>query len=547
MIPDKEHVLLNKIARLEHQVNILAEKARQADSDSQAKSDFLAMISHEIRTPMNGVMGLCELLLETDLDPRQSKFANLIQSSAESLLTLLNSLLDFSKIEADKMEIEIKEFDLKALLDEVVEVYKLSGKRKGLEVGLVLDPRICKTYQGDAYRIRQILFNLLGNAIKFTDTGMVLLNVSLDKAGQDWLRFTVVDNGIGIPKEKQARLFDPFSQVDSSSGRQYSGTGLGLSICKKLIELMGGKLGVDSEEGQGSSFWFTLRLKGLSCDTAQIGNAVAKDLSKNQTEHIEVPSQGKILLVDDNEVNRMVLEETFRKTNADITVAENGQQAIDFCTKQFFDLILMDCRMPLVDGYEATRKIRNHYEKQETPGTVIIALTADATSNAENKCQSVGMDGFLLKPLDTGKLQKILDSYLAEFNLDVTKKPVDRKGRSVKPVLGPEQVVDLQTLDKLCANIGDIKSVIGVFLRLLPRRLAELEEAVRHLDSKEIKSLAHTLKGSSSQFGAVGLAKLCAEAEEMAHENHLGGIEQLLARIQRTAAEVSKILEEQLD
>ena len=547
MIPDKEHVLLNKIARLEHQVNILAEKARQADSDSQAKSDFLAMISHEIRTPMNGVMGLCELLLETDLDPRQSQFANLIQSSAESLLTLLNSLLDFSKIEADKMEIEIKEFDLKALLDEVVEVYKLSGKRKGLEVGLVLDPRICKTYQGDAYRIRQILFNLLGNAIKFTDTGMVLLNVALDKAGQDWLRFTVVDNGIGIPKEKQARLFDPFSQVDSSSGRQYSGTGLGLSICKKLIELMGGKLGVDSEEGQGSSFWFTLRLKGFSCEIAQNGNADAKDMSKKQTEHSEAPPQGKILLVDDNEVNRMVLEETFRKTNADITVAENGQQAIDFCTKQFFDLILMDCRMPLVDGYEATRKIRNHYEEQETPGTVIIALTADATSNAENKCQSVGMDGFLLKPLDTGKLQNILDSYLAEFNLDVTKKPVDHKGGSVKPVLGSEQVVDLQTLDKLCANIGDIKTVIGVFLRLLPRRLAEFEEAVRHLDSKEIKSLAHTLKGSSSQFGAVGLARLCAEAEEMAHENHLGGVEQLLARIQRTAAEVSNILEEQLD
>lgn len=547
MIPDKEHELLNKIARLEHQVSILSEKARQADSDSQAKSDFLAMISHEIRTPMNGIMGLCELLLETDLEPRQSKFANLIQSSAESLLTLLNSLLDFSKIEADKMEIEIKEFDLKALLNEIVEVFKLSGTRKGLEVGLVLDPRICQTYLGDAYRIRQILFNLLGNAIKFTDTGMVLLNVTLDRAGQDWLRFTVVDNGIGIPKEKQARLFDPFSQVDSSSGRQYSGTGLGLSICKKLIELMGGKLGVESEEGQGSSFWFILPLKGLSCEKKQRGNAVATDRATNQTEQVEVPLRAKILLVDDNEVNRMVLEETFRKTNADITVAVNGQEAIDFCTNQFFDLILMDCRMPLVDGYEATRKIRNYYEEQQTPGTVIIALTADGTSTAKNKCQSVGMDGFLLKPLDTGKLQKILDRYLAEFNLDVTKKPVGPNGKSVHHAQVSEQVVDFQALDKLCANIGDLKKVIGVFLNLLPRRLAELEGAVRRLDSKEIKSLAHTLKGSSSQFGAVGLAKLCAEAEDMAHAKHLGGIEQLLARIQRTAAEVSKILEEQLD
>ncbi|RUM34604.1 MAG: hypothetical protein DSY50_06205 [Desulfobulbus sp.] len=547
MSPEKEQALRDKISRLEHQVSILAEKAKQSDSDSQAKSDFLAMISHEIRTPMNGVMGLCELLLETELNPRQNQFAKLIQSSAQNLLTLLNSLLDFSKIEAEKMTIEMKEFDLKELLEEVVEVHKLSGKRKGLEVGLVLDPRLCKFYQGDAYRIRQVLINLLGNAIKFTDEGMVLLNVAIDDMAKEWLRFTVVDNGIGIPKDKQATLFDPFSQVESPSDRQYSGTGLGLSICKKLIELMGGTLGVESEEGEGSSFWFTLRLVGSSCDRQTLvenANSAGQPLPSGHAADVMQPA--RVLLVDDNEVNRMVLEETFRKTNADITVAENGRQAVEFCQHQFFDLILMDCRMPVMDGFEATVQIRKQFKEKNLSGTVIIALTADATSTAENRCQAVGMDGFLLKPLNTSELQRALDVHLQSFKLDVSQRMYYPSTMRESPTKNPE-TVDLGALDKLCENIGDIKPVVIIFLRLLPRRMNELETAVKNLDSKGIESLAHTLKGSCSQFGATELANLCAEAESMARENRLTSMQEHFIKIQRSAEQVRKILEEQLE
>ena len=545
MTQDREQELTARIRALELQVQDLEGRARRADSDNQAKSDFLAMISHEIRTPMNGVIGLSELLLETELAPRQQQFSKLILSSARSLLTLINSLLDFSKIEADKMHLEIRPFDLQALLEEVITLYGLSGKRKGITVALDLEFTPEPKYLGDEFRIRQVLVNLLGNAIKFTDQGKVVLSVVTDPSALEWIRFTVTDTGVGIAPDKQDRLFDPFSQADSSVTRRYRGTGLGLTISRKLIELMGGTMGFSSEPGKGSSFWFTLHL--AQPDSAEIQQpttaAIATDGQETAVEDKTRPA--RILIVDDDETNRMVLEEIFRKTEAEVSCAENGKQAVELCEQQFFDLILMDCRMPVMDGFTAAGHIREQQRLRGRAGS-IIALTADGTRAAEKKCSEVGMDGYLLKPLDTLELQKVLNTILPDYKLNILPK---RSSEGAREAEGRElqSAVDLDVLQELCQNIGDIKPVVTIFLRLLPRRLQELEQAVAELDSEKIQSIAHTLKGSCSQFGAVGLAELCAEAEHMAKENNLNVIRQQFDRISRTAEEVAAILTEQLD
>ncbi len=554
MTTEQEKQLRREIDHLEDQVLLLEKKnadlegkARQADSVSQAKSDFLAMISHEIRTPMNGVIGLSELLLETELAPRQKQFAELILSSAHNLLILINSLLDFSKIEADKLLLEIKPFNLKEQLAEIMALYGLAGKRKGLDVKLELDPGLAECYMGDASRIRQVLVNLLGNAIKFTDQGTVLLCVALkEPEDPELIRFTLTDSGPGIPEDKHDQLFVAFSQIDNTSTRQHGGTGLGLSICKKLVELMDGTLDFSSIEGLGSSFSFTLRL----ARPETLEQKLQHDRSVQPLPESWNTNWGtgfaRILIVDDDKTNRMVLEEIFRKTDARIVTAENGEQAVQLCRQQAFDLILMDCRMPVMDGFEATECIRKQLNEVRSPGTVIIALTADATLAAEKQCRQAGMDGYLVKPLDTTELQNVLDSRVPDFKLTILPKHRVMANRYSARTTAMA-AVDLEILEKLRLNIGDIKPVISVFLNLLPGRLKELENAVGKQDSEQIEHIAHTMRGSCGQFGAGSLAELFSQAEDMARANNLSLMGQQYDRIRRTAEEVCVILKEQLD
>ncbi len=526
-----------EIKRLERENALLRKQARHADSANKAKSDFLAMISHEIRTPMNGVIGLSELLLGTELGKRQKHFAELILTSARNLLTLINSLLDFSKIEAKKMALDLAPFDLRTMLTETIELYALSGQQKKLAVEGEIDPELAPMYVGDIYRIRQILVNLLGNAIKFTDQGKVTLKVRIlgKDNNLDVIRFEVHDTGPGIVKEKQGELFQPFAQLDGPAGLRHGGTGLGLAICAKLIELMQGALGLDSEPGRGAMFWFQLKLPRWQGEkqTDQPDRETGE-----RHESANDPNSGqaaaRILIVDDEPTNRMVLRESLAQAGAEIVETVNGQQAIAVSAEQEFDLIFMDCQMPVMDGYEATARIIEQAREKGLPVPRIIALTADATNTARLRCQESGMVDHLLKPLDFDTLKQVVQRHLPDLPGGIQGKyTMERPGQKAPD--DTVKILNRQTLEKLASNIGNLEPVIHVFLQTLASRLNDIILAAQSRDPMAITRAAHTLKGSSSQFGAEELSGLCRQMEDMGREKRLAQVDALVLEISRAA------------
>jgi signal transduction histidine kinase/CheY-like chemotaxis protein/HPt (histidine-containing phosphotransfer) domain-containing protein len=517
---DKSKDEIERVNRqLETSIKRAKQLAEEAERANESKSDFLANMSHEIRTPMNAIIGFSEVLSEDKLTNEQRKHINIIKESGENLLQLINDILDFSKIEAGKLDIEIIECSLGRLLAVVEPLMRPRAEEKGLTLEIVKSEGLPALIRTDPVRLRQCLINLINNAIKFTEEGYVRTTVSLEEFGDEpYIKFDIKDTGIGIPDDKQSVIFKKFEQAEGGTTRKYGGTGLGLPITKQLAHLLGGEVTVTSEEGKGAVFSFIIPagVDVKSQPSLDEYDFVSELNQEDATTTKRAKLSGRILVAEDSRTNQMLIRLLLEKLGLKITIAQDGKKAVEEALSQTFDLIFMDMQMPIMNGYEATKKLRS-----EGITTPIVALTAHAMKGDDAKCISAGCSDYLAKPLNRKKLLETVHKYFSSEGkalgdkVDSLKSQADELGRlcsdeisteaqtdGLVSVQSREEVIDWAAAKSICDDETVIKEIVKAFLDDGPKTIKSIAKAIKAKKPADVQLYAHKLKGAALSIGA---------------------------------------------